>query len=167
MTLRTTLMRRALAAGLFAAAAATHALQPGETAPALALGAMTGTQAVPVAGKVTYVDFWASWCGPCRKSFPWMNEMQRKYAGKGLVIVGVNLDQERSDAEDFLSRIPAEFPVAFDPTGDAPTRYGVKGMPTSVLVGADGKVLAVHAGFNETDAAALEDLIRSHLGVAP
>jgi thiol-disulfide isomerase/thioredoxin len=143
------------------------ALEPGEPAPVLSLAGSTAQQAVPVAGKLTYVDFWASWCGPCRKSFPWMNEMQRKYAAQGLAIVGVNLDQERSDADAFLQKIPAEFPIAFDPSGDAPTRYGVKGMPTSVLVGADGKVLEVHAGFNETDAAALEEMIRSHLGAAP
>jgi thiol-disulfide isomerase/thioredoxin len=117
------------------------ALEPGESAPVLSLAGSTAQQAVPVAGKLTYVDFWASWCGPCRKSFPWMNEMQRKYAAQGLAIVGVNLDQERSDADAFLQKTPAEFPIAFDPSGDAPTRYGVKGMPTSVLVGADGKVL--------------------------
>lgn len=143
------------------------ALERGEVAPALSLGGVSGQQQLPLAGKLTYVDFWASWCGPCRKSFPWMNEMQRKYAAQGLAIVGVNLDQERADADAFLQKIPAEFPIAFDPSGDAPTRYGVKGMPTSVLVGTDGKVIAVHAGFNDADAAALEDMIRSHLGAAP
>jgi thiol-disulfide isomerase/thioredoxin len=159
---------RAACLCLFAAAGgAAHALEAGEAAPALKLSGLAGEQQLPVAGKVTYVDFWASWCGPCRKSFPWMNEMQRKYAAQGLAIVGVNLDQERADADAFLQKIPAEFPIAFDPSGDAPTRYGVKGMPTSVLVGADGKVLEVHAGFNETDAAALESMIRSHLGAAP
>ncbi len=149
------------------AGSAALALEPGELAPALELTGVEAQQAVPVTGKLTYVDFWASWCGPCRKSFPWMNEMQRKYAGQGLAIVAVNLDQERADADTFLQKIPAEFPIAFDPSGDAPTRYGVKGMPTSVLVGADGKVLEIHAGFNERDAAALEEMIRKHLGTTP
>ena len=143
------------------------ALEPGEVAPVLPLAGVSGPQPVPVAGKLTYVDFWASWCGPCRKSFPWMNEMHRKYASKGLEVVAVNLDQERSDADGFLAKIPAEFPIAFDPSGEAPTRYGVKGMPTSFLVGADGKVLEVHAGFNEKDAATLEEMIQRHLGAAP
>lgn len=143
------------------------ALEPGQPAPQLLLQSGSDARQVPVAGRLTYVDFWASWCGPCRKSFPWMNEMHRKYAASGLEIVAVNLDQERADAGEFLARLPAEFPVVYDAAGEAPTRYGVKGMPTSVLVGADGNVIAVHAGFNEKDAAALEDMIRSHLEARP
>ncbi len=160
-------LRRACLCLLAGAGSAALALEPGELAPALALAGVAGQQTVPVRAKLTYVDFWASWCGPCRKSFPWMNEMQRKYAAQGLAIVAVNLDQERADADAFLQKIPAEFPIAFDPSGDAPTRYGVKGMPTSVLVGSDGRVLAVHAGFNETGAAGVDETIRSHLGAVP
>jgi len=64
-------------------------------------------------GKVVILDFWASWCVPCRRSFPWMNEMQNKYGDDGLVIVAVNLDSEVSDAEAFLERYPADFSIYY------------------------------------------------------
>ncbi len=71
-------------------------------------------------GKVVVVDFWASWCEPCRHSFPWLNEMQAKYADRGLVIIGVNVDRERADAERFLREVPAGFPIVYDPTARLP-----------------------------------------------
>ncbi len=108
-------------------------------------------------GKVVYIDFWASWCGPCRQSFPWMNDMQRKYGGSGLQIVGINLDAKRADADRFLSQLPAQFALAFDGKGESAKRFGVKGMPTSVLIGKDGKVLLVHQGFREEDRKSLEE----------
>lgn len=107
-------------------------------------------------GKVVYLDFWASWCGPCRKSFGWMNETQAKYAAKGLQIVGVNLDEKSEDAQRFLKDTPAKFAIAFDAGGKYPTAYGLKGMPTSYLIGRDGKVIAEHVGFREADRADLE-----------
>jgi peroxiredoxin len=88
-----------------------------------------------------------------------MNEMQAKYGAKGLQIVGINLDSKRADADKFLAEVPASFVVAFDAQGDTPKRYGVKGMPTSVLIGADGKVIQMHAGFREDERKALEDAI--------
>ena len=114
-------------------------------------------------GKVVLVDFWASWCGPCRQSFPWMNAMQAKYAGKGLQIVGVNLDAHRSDADKFLAEVPATFSVAFDAQGETPKRYAIKGMPTSVLIGPDGRVIQMHSGFRDEDRKALEDAIAGAL----
>lgn len=107
-------------------------------------------------GKVVYLDFWASWCGPCRQSFPWMNAVQKKWAAQGLVVLGVNLDAKAADAAQFLQAHPAEFTVAFDPKGQTPALYQVKGMPTSVLIGRNGKVLFQHAGFRPSDTAALE-----------
>ncbi|MEK6249693.1 MAG: TlpA family protein disulfide reductase, partial [Planctomycetales bacterium] len=65
-------------------------------------------------GKVVVLDFWASWCVPCRRSFPWMNEMQQKYGDDGLVIVAVNLDNQSSDAQKFLQQYPAEFTISYD-----------------------------------------------------
>jgi thiol-disulfide isomerase/thioredoxin len=140
--------------------AAAMALEPGQPAPAIDLA---GTQA-PVSlaslkGKVVYVDFWASWCGPCKQSFPWMNEMQAKYGSKGLQIVAVNVDAKREDADRFLTEIPANFTVAFDAKGDSPKRYQIKGMPSSVLVGPDGQVIRVHAGFRPDERRAQEDAI--------
>src|SRR4029453_7230107 len=112
-------------------------------------------------GQVVYVDFWASWCGPCRRSFPWMNEMHRKYAGKGLAIVAVNVDRKRADADRFLAQFPAEFPVVYDATGTTPTAFAVKGMPSSYLIDATGKVIAIEQGFRDEQGAALEARIRA------
>jgi thiol-disulfide isomerase/thioredoxin len=114
-------------------------------------------------GKVAYVDFWASWCVPCRQSFPWMNAMHRQYGSAGLVVVAVNMDQRRADADAFLQKYPAEFTVRFDPAGQLAPQFKVRGMPTSALIGRDGKVLLVHEGFREKDKAALEQAIRSAL----
>ena len=81
-------------------------------------------------GKVVYLDFWASWCVPCRQSFPWMNELQKRYADRGLTIIGVNLDHERADAEKFLRKLSPGFQIRFDPDGDWARHFDVQGMPT-------------------------------------
>ena len=114
-------------------------------------------------GKVVYVDFWASWCGPCRQSFPWMNDMQRTYGRDGLVIIAVNVDHERPDADKFLRTFAPSFRVAYDPDGALAESYHVKGMPTSFLIDRDGKVQLQHAGFRSKDAAELEGRIRALL----
>lgn len=98
-------------------------------------------------GKVVYLDFWASWCTPCRQSFPWMNAIQDEYRGRGLVVIAVNLDHAHHLATDFLSQNPADFKIVYDPDGNLASRYHVAAMPTSVLIGRDGKIRYVHAGF--------------------
>lgn len=114
-------------------------------------------------GQVIYLDFWASWCGPCRESFPWMNNMQAKFKQKGLQVIAINLDAKNDDAQKFLSQHTAQFTVLFDPKGVTPRQYGVKGMPTSFLIGKDGKILVQHLGFNNTDRAELEQKIQAAL----
>jgi len=114
-------------------------------------------------GKVIYLDFWASWCGPCRESFPWMNTMQEKYKQKGLQVIAINLDAKNDDAQKFLAQHSAKFTVLFDPKGVTPRQYGVKGMPTSFLISKDGKVLSQHKGFNNADRAELEQKILAAL----
>jgi peroxiredoxin len=164
-TTRVLRMAVVLAAALEVASAS--ALDIGAAAPPFELPGKDGTvQLAKFQGKVVYVDFWASWCGPCRQSFPWMNEMQAKYGARGLQVVGVNLDAKTDDARRFLAETPARFTIAFDPAGATPRAYGIKGMPSSVLVGPDGKVLYAHAGFKEADRAELEQVIRKALGGA-
>jgi thiol-disulfide isomerase/thioredoxin len=114
-------------------------------------------------GKVVYLDFWASWCVPCRQSFPWMNQMHRLYGKDGLVVLAVNMDQVRADADTFLRQYPAEFTVRYDREGALAQTFKVRGMPTSVLLGRDGKTLLVHEGFKSRDAATLDQSIRSAL----
>lgn len=98
-------------------------------------------------GQVVYLDFWASWCGPCRKSFPWMNEMQEKYRQQGLVIISVNLDANKASAIKFLLENPANFSVIYDPAGDIAQRFKIKGMPSSLLIDRHGQVQQAHSGF--------------------
>jgi cytochrome c biogenesis protein CcmG/thiol:disulfide interchange protein DsbE len=114
-------------------------------------------------GRVVYLDFWASWCGPCKQSFPWMNGLQQRYGAKGLQVVAVNLDEQPEEARRFLSKVQAQFRVAYDRAGDTPKRYAIAGMPTSVLIGPDGQVLMVHSGFRADDTAALEGAIQQAL----
>ena len=99
------------------------------------------------AGKVVVLDFWASWCEPCRRSFPWLNAMHDKYGSEGLVIVGVNLDMERADAQRFLEEYPADFPIVYDANQALAREYEVVAMPSSYVIGRDGQLAARHMGF--------------------
>jgi thiol-disulfide isomerase/thioredoxin len=98
-------------------------------------------------GKVVVLDFWASWCVPCRHSFPWMNQMQQKYAGDGLVIIGVNMDANADDAAAFLNDYPAEFVIVPDSRGELATRFAIEAMPSSFVIDREGNVVASHLGF--------------------
>ncbi|WP_342113307.1 choice-of-anchor D domain-containing protein [Pseudoduganella sp. OTU4001] len=153
------------AAAALAAAGQALALEPGQPAPAFSLDGPAGSVKLEqYHGKLVYLDFWASWCGPCRQSFPWMNEMQARYGAQGLQVVGINVDARTDDARSFLAATPAGFVVAFDPNGTAPRDYGIKGMPSSMLIGPDGKVLYQHSGFRAADRSALEARIKAALG---
>ncbi|MCG7982974.1 MAG: redoxin domain-containing protein [Candidatus Thiodiazotropha lotti] len=118
-------------------------------------------------GRVVLLDFWASWCGPCREAFPWLNEMHRKYQGVGLEIIGINLDEARREAEQFLTNTPAEFTIYFDPKGVLAKRYDLQGMPASYLIGMDGRLLVEHTGFFRSQAAEREAEIRQALNLVP
>lgn len=149
-----------LAAGLLFSVNALAAPAPEFTLSNTAGQAVSLTQ---LRGKLVYLDFWASWCGPCRQSFPWMNEMLSKYQAQGLEIVAVNLDTNRADADAFLQKNPAAFSVVFDPAATLPPQYGVKGMPTSYLIDASGEIIMQHSGFNASHRDSLEASIQQAL----
>lgn len=98
-------------------------------------------------GKVVYLDFWASWCGPCKQSFPFMAELRQQYAGKGLTVVTVNLDKSPAQAAAFLKKVGVTLPVTYDSAGTIAKQYGVKDMPTSLIIDRAGKIRFTHKGF--------------------
>lgn len=158
-------MAGAVAFTLSTLVASVQAATPGQAAPDFELRGEGGTtvKLSSLKGKVVYLDFWASWCGPCRQSFPWMNDLQAKYANRGLQVLGVNLDAKDADAQKFLAETSGKFMLAFDNKGATPKLYGVKGMPTSYLIDRDGRVVHEHMGFSPTKAASLEKEIEKLL----
>ena len=169
--LRAARRRRPVAAGvvvaavLLAAPAGAQAVSPGDTAPAFVLPALDGGTVSLEAerGRVVWLDFWASWCAPCRQSFPWMSTMQRRLGERGLTVIAVSVDARLADVQRFVAREAPAFAIALDPTGAIAARYAVRTMPSSVLIDADGRVLAVHAGFRASEADGLERRIERAL----
>jgi cytochrome c biogenesis protein CcmG, thiol:disulfide interchange protein DsbE len=132
------------------------AVEVGVVAPSAQLATATGSvNLAPVPQRWLYVDFWASWCAPCKQSFPWMNELQAKFRDRGLQVVAINVDTKRADADRFLKQLPAQFTVAFDPAGEMPKRFAVKAMPSAYLIDPQGRVRMVHRGFKDADGDAL------------
>lgn len=132
---------------------------PALAAPALDLAALKG--------KVVYIDFWASWCGPCRQSFPWMKAMHDKYGKDGLAIIAVNLDQERPKAEAFLAEFTPAFRVLFDPRGELAAQFKVQTMPSSFMLDRQGRPRFKHLGFHPNKTADYEHEIQQLLADTP
>lgn len=153
----------ALAPIAAAAVAGTGAIA-GAAAPAFALDGRAGpVKLADYRGKYVYLDFWASWCGPCKRSFPWMDALQKRYGGAGLQVLAINVDTSRADADQFLAQNPASFIIAFDPSGAVAKQYAIKGMPSSVLIDPAGQVVEVHAGFTDDAAARIEAQVAAAL----
>ena len=133
-------------------------------APSFTLPSQDGTVSLDsLRGKLVLVDFWASWCVPCHKSFLWMSDLHKRYAAKGLTIVAINLDKSRDAAYGFLEKHPAPFTIAFDPAGKTAEAFHVAAMPSSYLVGPDGSLLYTHAGFDPKKTSAIESRIQEAL----
>jgi len=135
----------------------------------LLLGISSNTTAEPAfdishyEGKVVVLDFWASWCVPCRRSFPWMNAMQDKYGDDGLVIIGVNVDSDPAEAASFLASYPPDFEIRYDPDGELATEFGVVAMPSSYVFDRDGELVERHLGFKVKLQDEYETLLRESL----
>ncbi len=114
-------------------------------------------------GKVLYVDFWASWCVPCAKSFPFLNDMHGKLQAQGLQIVGVNLDENADDAKVFLAKYPASFTIAADVSKQCAKDFDVKAMPSSYIIDRKGTVHHVHLGFKPGEAQEIRSLVEKLL----
>ena len=132
-----------------------------EQAPAFELRAeSTDVKLSDYRGKVVYLDFWASWCDPCRRSFPWMNELQSRYGQDGFAVIAINLDESTEDAKKFLQQIPASFDIAYDPSGKTAEAYGLRAMPSSYLIDRNGQLIHSSLGYRAAEKRIVEDKIR-------
>jgi peroxiredoxin len=154
----------ALMVGLFAAEA--QAVGAGAMAPEIGLKDLAG-RGVSIAalkGKVVLIDFWASWCAPCREELPVLNALYKKYQARGFEIVAVNQDQSPDKVRSFLSSMPLSFRVVHDGGRAVAGRYAPAKMPSSFLIDRRGIVRHVQAGFRAADKATLESQISALLG---
>jgi thiol-disulfide isomerase/thioredoxin len=150
-----------LTAALLAATSAS-ALAPGDAPPPIEMPDQSGQKVDlrALQGKVILVDFWASWCGPCKQEMPVLEELHRKYAGQGLVIVGINIDSSSKKMAKFLKGAPVSFRIVQDRKLAVASKYEPPTMPSSYLIARDGRIRYVHAGFQERDAAEIESHIK-------
>jgi peroxiredoxin len=114
-------------------------------------------------GNVIYVDFWASWCPPCAKSFNFLNGVHQELQPEGLKILGVNLDEKPDDARSFLEQFPAEFDVVADNNAACAKLFDVKAMPSSYLIDRNGVIRHVHLGFRSSEAKNIKIMIHELL----
>lgn len=159
--------RIALAAALLAAACAAFAVEPGAPAPGFRLQPFASAQPVSLAdykGKVVLVDFWASWCSPCRQSLPLYDKLATEFPPAEFAILAVSLDEDIADAKAFLAEHPVKYTTLQNPQGDIAKAFGLSGMPSSYLIDRDGIVRARHVGFTPADIDALRSEIAALIG---
>lgn len=146
---------RALALASLLAAPAVQAVTPATPAPHFSAPPLQASgrtlNSQELRGKVVYVDFWASWCAPCRQSFPVLEQLWSTHRERGLVVVGVNQDDRVEDAQRFLERTSASFPLVLDPEHRIAAAFKVAGMPSGILIDRQGMVRYVHRGFRTGD----------------
>ena len=140
-------------------------IKQGDKAPQFALDSMNGAGKMTIApGKVTIVDFWATWCEPCKKSFPKLQELYVKYKSNGLEIVAVSVDDEKNGITDFAkTHGGAKFPVGWDDGKKLAEKWKPENMPTSYIVGKDGTVKFIHRGYHDGEENEVEKELKSLL----
>jgi peroxiredoxin len=155
----------ALLAALVALAVPASATDGSPPAPAFTLANRAGgeTSLASLKGQVVMINFWASWCGPCRQEFPALDEIYGKYKPMGFEMIGINVESEKADAERFLGKTPVSFPILFDPDNKVSGSYGVSAMPTTFLVDRQGRVRWQHRAYKPGDEAKYIEQIRAVL----
>lgn len=142
------------------------AVQPGERAPGFELPRLDNGETIRLSGFggiVVYVDFWASWCGPCRQSLPLYEALQKRLPADRFQIIAINLDEDRKDAEDFLKRHPVSYLILSDPNGISARAWSVPAMPTSFLVDSNGRLANIYIGFEPSHIGNIEHDIEALL----
>lgn len=119
--------------------------------PALTLHTLDGKTltTADLKGKVVLLDFWASWCIPCRKSFPEVERLSKDFEQKGLTVIAVSVDEQRKNAESFLSQFPHSMTIALDDKGTAAQAFDLQGMPSSLIVDRTGHIRYTHMGYTD------------------
>jgi len=160
MPIRHRLVTLVLAAALAAPAAHAAAPVPASdfTLPARDGGTLRLSD---LKGQVVMINFWATWCGPCRQEMPLLQQLQSKYEPLGFTLLGVNVENDSAAAQAWLKGVPVSFPILFDRKNEVAERFGVQGMPSTVFVDREGKVRYVHRGYKPGDEAKYADMIRS------
>jgi thiol-disulfide isomerase/thioredoxin len=141
---------------------AVAAAVPGSPAPALVLAARDGGKVdlAALKGQVVMINFWATWCGPCRQEMPLLAQLQTKYEPLGFTLLGVNVEPDSAAAVTWLQGMNVNFPILFDTDSAVAGRFGVEGMPSTVFVDRTGQVRYVHRGYKPGDEAKYADMIR-------
>jgi len=146
------------------------ALEEGQPAPDFTLpDIQDGKPAITLSalrGKTVYVDFWASWCAPCLRSMPLINELYAQYKDRGFEVIAINVDDPIEDGRDFLLDTPLDYLIAADTENEVLEQYGVRGMPTSFLIDSEGVVRMVHIGFRDNDIQVIEAALTPLLDAA-
>jgi peroxiredoxin len=134
---------------LFVASAAIPAIAPAAAAPDFTLRTMSGPnmRLAEQRGRVVMVNFWATWCGPCRQEMPQLDRLYQKYKSSGFVLLGVNVDDDTQKAADVAGKLGVSFPVLLDTDKAVSKLYDLSTMPSTVLIDRDGKVRYVHRGY--------------------
>lgn len=144
---------------LAAVAFIANATEVGQPAPQFTLPTLKTDSPTPLkqfAGKVVYLDFWASWCAPCKTSFPLLNKLHQKLKAQGFEVVAVNLDEDKANGEKFLQEVPVDFTVLRDASGEWADKFVVDSMPTSFIIDKNGVVQKIHHGFVSDDITEIE-----------
>ncbi|MBV8783757.1 MAG: TlpA family protein disulfide reductase [Gammaproteobacteria bacterium] len=157
-------MRQTIAALAAALALALPALAgTGGPAPQFTLGSRDGKEVslTQFHGQVVMLNFWASWCGPCRQEMPLLEGIYKKYGKMGFVLLGVNVEPDSQAAQEWLKQTPVSFPILFDKDSKVSKLYEVAGMPSTVIIDRSGKVRMLHRGYKPGDENEYQDSIRT------
>jgi thiol-disulfide isomerase/thioredoxin len=149
-------------AALLAVTLPAFALTTSAPAPQFSLAARGGktVNLAQYKGQVVMINFWATWCGPCRQEMPLLESIYKKYHKMGFTLLGVNVEPDAKPAEDYLKAIPVSFPILFDTKSEVSKMYEVSGMPSTIIVDRKGNVRVIHHGYKPGDENEYQDSIR-------